>query len=268
MNQRLVCRIDKVYGDVVAEDGRYAILYAVNVGLGPLTLTGEQVVSNHIPSAGIRLRLRRAARLPRADASGQLRFGAAEWAPGCAAVERTFADAGHEFRWRCLCPGGPAVIRHAGGASLVGHGYLEHLSFALPPWELALGKLRWGRWLRENDSIVWVASAEAGFAFVARRGIAVAPDDIVAIGERSVETREFHLALAAVETIRKGNLQSTLSWPTARLLPRSLAAIDEDKSLFRGSLRERGSAGGAPTHGFAIAETVAFPCRGKEVPCQ
>ena len=267
MKQRLACRIDKVYGDVVAEDGRYAILYVVNVGLDPLTLTGEQVVSNHFPRAGIRLRLRRASKLPRADAAGRLRLGAAEWAPDCAAVERTFADAGHAFRWRCLCPGGPAVIR-VGETSLVGHGYLEHLSFALPPWELALGELRWGRWISEKDSIVWVASAEAGLAHVARRGVAVPPDEIVAIGERSVETRDFRLVLTAIETIRKGCLHCTLPWPVARLLPRFLGAIDEDKRLLLGSLWERARAGAPPAYGFAIAETVAFPCHGKDVLCQ
>jgi hypothetical protein len=267
MNQRFAYRIDKVYGDVVAEDGRYAILYVVNVGLGPVTLTGEHVVSNHFPRAGVRLRLHRAGKLPRADSTGRFRLGTSEWAPNCAAIERTFSDAGHAFRWRCLCPGGKASIR-LGDSSLAGHGYLEHLSFTLPPWELTLGELRWGRWLGENDSIVWVASAEAGFKLVVRSGVAVAPDDIVEIGERRIETRDFRLALTAVETIRKGRLRGTLNWLLAPLLPRSVTAIDEDKRLFRGSLRERDGSGAPPAYGFAIAESVTFPRGGQGLSSQ
>ncbi len=264
MNRRSAYRIDKVYGDVVAEDGRYAILYFVNVGLGPVTLTGGQLVSNHFPCAGIRLRLHRARKLPLPDSTGRLRLGTSEWAPNCAAIERTFSDAGHAFRWRCLCPGGVTVIRH-GDSSLAGHGYLEHLSFTLPPWEFTLGELRWGRWLGENDSIVWVASTEAGFKLVVRSGVAVATDDIVAISEQRVETRDFLLALTAVETIRKGSLRDTLKWPVAQLLPRSLAAIDEDKRLFRGSLHERDGADVPPAYGFAIAESVTFPRNGHDL---
>lgn len=267
MSRRIACRVDKVYGDVVAEGGRYAILYVVNVAIGPLTLTIEQVVSNHFPAGGMRLRLRRAARLPSTGSSGRMRVGPSDWLPECPSVERTFADAAHEFRWRCLCPGGPAVVRH-GKLSLAGHGYLEHLTFAMPPWELTLGELRWGRWLGEDDSIVWVASDKAGFAMIARRGEAVPQDDIVAIGDRQVETREFRLALTAVETIRKGALVGMLKWPLARLLPRSLTAIDEDKRLFKGSLRERNDARLAPAHGFAIAESVSFPCIGQGMPAR
>ncbi len=261
MSRGMVCRVDKVYGDVVDASGRYAILYIVNVRLGPLTLIAEQLVSNRFAAPGMRLRVRRSVCLPLTEPTGRICVGPSEWMPDCPAVEQTFTDSGHEYRWRCLCPGGAGVIRH-GDASLAGQGYLEHLSFALPPWELALGELRWGRWLGENDSVVWVASDEAGFSLIVRRGEAVAQENIVAIAERRIETSDFSLDLAAVETIRKGALIGLLSWPLGWLLPRSLTAIDEDKRLFEGSLRERDGTHAAPTRGFAIAESVIFPHSG------
>ncbi len=57
--------------------------------------------------------------------------------------------------WRCLQPRAEVALALR-GERFVGRGYTECLSLTLPPWELPIDTLRWGRAHAGSHSVVWV----------------------------------------------------------------------------------------------------------------
>ena len=59
-------------------------------------------------------------------------------------------------RWRCLQPRSRATVNLASGKVVKGLGFLERLDMTLAPWKLPIQELRWGRFLSDRESLVWI----------------------------------------------------------------------------------------------------------------
>jgi len=57
--------------------------------------------------------------------------------------------------WSCLQPRSQATIV-ADDCTLLGLGYVERLDLTVPPWQLNIDHLHWGRFLSVDDSLVWI----------------------------------------------------------------------------------------------------------------
>ena len=55
-------------------------------------------------------------------------------------------------------PAARGSMRLSSGESLSGATYVERLALSIPPWELPITELRWGRWIDANagHSVVWI----------------------------------------------------------------------------------------------------------------
>lgn len=147
-----------------------------------------------------------------------------------------YEEKGGSVIWDCVQPRSRVKVS-IGNRELEGLGYAECLKVTIPPWQLPLKELRWGRFVAENHSLAWV-----GWLGTHSSSVAVADSREVAL--RSVTPERVVAGDAVLEiapgvSLRAGRLASTIL-PGAsglrKLFPRSLFSIDERKSLGLGIL--------------------------------
>jgi hypothetical protein len=182
---------------------------------------------------------------------------AGEWRARAEPVEETvFSAPAGEVRWRCLQPHSRATLRLA-GETLAGDGYFEHLLVTVPPWELPLRELRWGRFHGGDHVAVWI---DWRGPFERRLGLhdgaLVVPDagdTLVSLGDRA------RLELLDSQVLRTGALGTTALRGIPVLgesLPARMLAVEETKWLSRSRLV---SPEGETTEGWSIHEVVRWP---------
>ncbi len=66
-------------------------------------------------------------------------------------------DAHGRITWECIAPSARARFDRA-GATTEGTGYVERITMTVPPWQLPIDELRWGRWMSDDaaTSLVWI----------------------------------------------------------------------------------------------------------------
>jgi hypothetical protein len=185
-----------------------------------------------------------------------------KWTALAQPIERTIfeSDAGR-VEWRCLHPRATAEVSTRNQHQLKGLGYVEHLTMSIPPWRLPIDELRWGRFLSNNDALVWIDwRGASNVKLVFLNGVQVESAEVT---EREVvlEQEKVILALDEDQVLREGPLIKTaLSMIPGiqKLIPlRSLHAY-ECKWRSRGilSCHENVSAG------WTIHEIVRWPNAG------
>ncbi|MFI5310921.1 MAG: hypothetical protein ACHQQ3_06780 [Gemmatimonadales bacterium] len=163
------------------------------------------------------------------------------------------------LEWHCVAPRSIAEIRLGATECLQGWGYVERLRLTVAPWHLPIRRLRWGRFMNEVDSLVWIDwSGPYNKQVVYDRGVAV---QARTIGDREVvlEDGEAVLSLDPEAVLRDGALGTTalaVLPDLDRLFPATLLQVRERKWLSRAVLRRRGR---PDSTGMAIHEVVEWP---------
>ena len=163
------------------------------------------------------------------------------------------------LQWRCCQPHARSSICLDGSHQIQGFGYVEKIELSIPPWELNIDTLRWGRFLSESHALVWIAYDGCGDskAHVFFNGNEI-DDCSVADTGVTLDHGRISLALQESRVLREGPLVSTaLSMipGITRLLPGKILQTHERKWLSKGGLATTG----APPHeGWAIHEVVNF----------
>jgi len=161
---------------------------------------------------------------------------------------RLHQEAGGTVEWDCRVPRGQAEIR-VGGETLRGLGYAERLRITVPPWELPIRELRWGRLLSPAGGLVWIEWKGASpLRLALRDGRPASLDDV---GDGQVSVGGLAHPLAPVAILRDAPLSRTLPAALRRSLPRVGLGLSETKWLSRGTV------GGM--EGLAIHEVVRWP---------
>ncbi len=185
-----------------------------------------------------------------------------KWTALAQPIERTIfeSDAGR-VEWRCLHPRATAEVSTRNRHQLKGLGYVECLTMSIPPWRLPIDELRWGRFLSNNDALVWIDwRGASNVRLVFLNGVQIESAEVT---EREVVLKQEKVILALDEDqlLREGPLIKTaLSMIPGiqKLIPlRSLNAY-ERKWRSRGilSCHENVSAG------WTIHEIVRWPNAG------
>jgi len=170
-----------------------------------------------------------------------------------------FGSSDSPLSWSCLQPHAVAEISVGDIGTFKGFGYVDYLNLPAQPWKLPLDELRWGRYLSEKDSIIWMDFKGP------------CPDTIVyhdgalcegaRVTDRGIILGENHLNISFEETrvLREGTLASTALSDIPginTLLPARMLNTEECKWRSRGFLRKADS---ILSSGWAIHEVVRWP---------
>jgi hypothetical protein len=161
------------------------------------------------------------------------------------------------IKWNCLHPRSRATVNLGCGKELQGLGYVERLDMTLAPWKLPIQELRWGRFLSDSDSLVWIDwKGSHSRRIVLHNGIL---GRATAIGEREVTLNGIiGLRLGGGDVLRQGTLGETalaMIPGVKRLFPSKILNVRECKWRSRAELRR----GGSSSSGWAIHEVVTWP---------
>jgi protein-S-isoprenylcysteine O-methyltransferase Ste14 len=158
--------------------------------------------------------------------------------------------------WLCHQPRGDAEIT-VGGRSVRGLGYAEHVKMTIEPWRMPIDELRWGRFVGQHHSLVWI-DWRGGYSkrLVLLDGSDVGPcliDDSGVTGDPGT----LKLSIDEGRVLRSGSLGKTALARVPRLgrFPARILAVEETKWCAPGTLD------GAPgrDHGWVIHEVVRWP---------
>ncbi len=132
---------------------------------------------------------------------------------------------------------------------------MECLTLSIPPWELPLEELHWGRFLNNEDYVVWIDWRGPYHKRL-----------VLWNGEEQTaqSLTESTIAMAGVElnldrriTLRQGRLGQTVFSalaPLRKILPSTMLSVQEEKWLSRGEL----TSGSRTNSGWAIHEVVKW----------
>lgn len=160
------------------------------------------------------------------------------------------------IRWSCIMPGAEAWMK-IGDETVRGNGYVEFLEMTIPVWKLPIEELRWGRFVTETDSVVWIDWKGAHpLQTVFHNGLPITCDVVNDSMIRSADGKLL-LTLDRSTVLRSGALINTAlkKMPMVEsIIPKNVLMTDECKWLSASTLRHNGT----DSTGFAIHEVVRF----------
>lgn len=162
------------------------------------------------------------------------------------------------IRWECNQPKAIAAIITENDNSITGLGYTEKLEMTIKPWELQFNELRWGRFLSEEDTMVWVnwrGKTNLNLLFYQGKQI----EDIIVSDETiKINRGEALLTFSDKVVLRKGPLISTAlsNFPGIEsILPNSILNTYECKWRSNGVLKKNNN---EVSKGWVIHEVVRW----------
>jgi hypothetical protein len=167
-----------------------------------------------------------------------------------------YEDSRGSVLWNCLQPSSSAHLK-TGDRELTGLGYAECLTLTLPPWQLPMRQLRWGRFVSPQDSLAWIDWQGPYSTSLAVHNSRKC--EVRSISESEIILSDATLRMDQPLTLRSGPLAATIlpGAPMLRsLLPHSLFNIAENKWRSRGTMDTNGH----QSHGWVIHEVVDWTC--------
>ena len=157
------------------------------------------------------------------------------WKADAEPCERTvYENESGRVHWNCVQPRAEVEVSVA-GSTLSGLGYAECLTLTIPPWQLPIHQLRWGRFVSPQDSLAWVDwQGSYNSSFAVRNGEALVP---ASVSDAEVSVEGGTLRMEGGLPLRTGRLRSTVLpgvSPLSKLLPSSIFNLDEQKWRSRG----------------------------------
>lgn len=154
--------LQKFYADLVTADGRYFIGYSARLILGRVKLNYTATLHDPAMSGISTGPVLASHELPIADDSvlawnnPVLGFDG-QWRPLTPATKLVLHETGEGLvEWNCQLPAARVQLHTKSGQQYDGLGYAEFLNLTIPPWQLGLRNLLWGRFISERNSVVWI----------------------------------------------------------------------------------------------------------------
>jgi hypothetical protein len=181
-----------------------------------------------------------------------------EWTAQQPAVhEEVYRGVEGSIEWVCLQPESAVRIR-AGDLLLEGPGYAERLHMTIPPWNMPIDELRWGRYVTPGDAVTWIQWRGA-------HEVEIVYENGTRVPARRIEDDHIELesgtslSFDRAHVLRQGSLGSAAlaGLPGLnKIVPARILQVVECKWLSRTTLLRNGSAARA---GWAIHEVVRWP---------
>ncbi len=250
----------KWYMDCVTEQGETAILYLANLRWRGLHGSYSSILLADRDTNTTRSSIGRH-RVQCNDGRIQVEFAklgvAGIWTATAPPVQHTmYENLAGSVNWNCLQPAS-SVRLTVGGREYAGLGYAECLTLTLLPWQLPMRKLKWGRFVSEQDSLAWIDwKGPYSAQLCVHNGQKC---QAFGISDSEIDFDGATLRMEDSLALRSGKLGSTVlpGLPAlGKILPGALFNIDETKWRCRGTL----DAPGRQSHGWAIHEVVHWNC--------
>ncbi len=253
--------LTKWYLDGVDEAGGAVIAYWTRLSLGDHAITWH-ALTEFPPDAPARSDWSIASTVP-----PECRGGVVAWRSDALDVSVTMepADTPADLllldradgvvRWHGETMASRLVVERHGATVCDGTGYAERLTMTIPPWQLPIDTLEWGRWIatdRQHASTWFCWRGPHPLVQVIEDG-RPATDPVV--DGASVMTATSALVIAPVRLLERRRIRDIVS-PIpglVHLVPDALLAVEETKWLGRGTRRDHD---GTTHTGWAIHETV------------
>jgi hypothetical protein len=164
---------------------------------------------------------------------------------------------GGSVEWHCVMPRARVTLEH-GGRVVTGLGYVEELRLTLPPWTLPIEELRWGRFVGDGGSVVWVDWRGAhNKCLVIRNGARVTGH----VTDAGVDMADDEAALKLEEgqPLREGTLGNTAIAAMAELhhlLPARILGVKQRMVVAPAVLEQPFM---TPVKGWSISDVLKWP---------
>jgi len=183
----------------------------------------------------------------------------AAWESLSEPIERTiFESDGGDIVWRCIAPIAAAQVQTQGQPNLKGLGYVEHISLTIPPWQLPMDELRWGRLLSERSQLTWIEwRGVQPLTLVFHNGVLV-ENIFVTDDELVLPDGNLKISRVGRRVLRQGTLVNTalsVIPGIQHVIPHRILDARETKWCSRGKLT---IAGEAVAEGWVIHEIVRW----------
>lgn len=239
----------KWYMDCVTGGGDTVILYCADLRWRGIHATYSSLLCANGPSVEARASMSRY-RLSHDDGKIQVEFPrlavSGIWKAESASFQQTvYESASGSVLWNCLQPKSRVILR-IGEREYAGLGYAECLTLTLPPWQLPMRQLRWGRFVSSEDSLAWIDwQGDFSTSFAVYNGEKC---ETLSVTDSGIVIPGVTLQMEERLPLRAGRLGSTIlpgAPSLGKLLPHSLFNIEEEKWRSRGVLQaqERNSQG-------------------------
>ncbi|MDP4175314.1 MAG: hypothetical protein Q8933_15170 [Bacteroidota bacterium] len=143
------------------------------------------------------------------------------------------------IKWHCIHTKSIGELVVNGKECFKGLGYVERLDMTIKPWKLPFNELRWGRYISDKNSIVWI-DIRGEFNYSMLLNDKAECDDPLFYDDRiTFANTKNALQFYAPEDIRKGEIiSSTFSKIKMinKFIPSGLLKIYEDKSVAKADL--------------------------------
>jgi hypothetical protein len=163
------------------------------------------------------------------------------------------------LEWSCLQPHALAEISVADIGTFTGSGYVDYLTLTTPPWRLPLDELRWGRFLSESTSVIWMDFKGACPETVVFCNGTLCDGARVTDSEIDLGKDLSKLSFEDSHILREGVLGLTalsVIPGVTKLLPARMLKAEECKWRSRGVLKDEKS---VLATGWTIHEVVRWP---------
>jgi hypothetical protein len=254
----------KWYLDCVDDDGRSAIVYSSTLTWGPARVNWHAVTLHEPGGDAVHRSSLASVNLPERRGGGLVwdapHLGCTvECAPALAPFARRLIDLPDGVvDWRCEVPAARVVVTLPNRPVLAGRGYAERLETTVPPWQLPIDELRWGRWVSDagSRSVVWVDWKGPH----ARTDVHVdgRPQGSAVVLDNRVESDGVSLELSDRRALQSRPLSSALAGLShvLSLAPAAWRGVEDTKWISRARLDRSGA---PPEEGWCINELVRFP---------
>lgn len=153
-----------------------------------------------------------------------------EWiSKGELITEKLYENQDGYILWECFIPHAVGEIKFDDKVNK-GFGYVERLTMTLKPWQIPINILRWGRFLCENHSIIWIRWHGEEEKFLIYHNQVKYVDGI--INDELIEFGNYRLVLCEKNTLRNGPLIKTVfdefSW-IKKIFPSGVLYMNECK---------------------------------------
>lgn len=161
-----------------------------------------------------------------------------------------------QINWDVLLPSAKAIIKFNTDKIRHGVGYVEKIVLTLPPWDIPIQELFWGRFLGPKHTLIWIRWRGPVPKFLVYfKGERYCAGDI---STDKIQFENYSLDFTSKRTLRKGTILETVfkRFPAiARMFPRKIFSLTENKWLSDAVLTHNGN---VLCYGKAIHEHVIW----------